>query len=281
MIPEPIRAQQVLCELGHVATWAQLREHLSKREIAEAVARGQIVRIARGRYAMRAVDGARLAAIRLSGTASHLSAAQLHGWPVAREPAKPWVTLPRNRNVPASVRREFNIVQAAASGEVTEPLRTVLDCARRLPFGEALSVADSALRERAVEPAQLRRAAASARGPGSVQCRRVADEATPLAANPFESCSRAIARDVGLDVVPQHPIELPGRTVHPDLVDPGRGLVIEADSYLHHMKDYEVFQQDLWRYTALTVAGWRVLRFGYHHVMSEPEWVAECLETFL
>ncbi|MDX6294410.1 MAG: hypothetical protein QOH50_3485, partial [Kribbellaceae bacterium] len=28
---------------------------------------------------------------------------------------------------------------------VTEPLRTVLDCARTLPFGEALAVADKAV----------------------------------------------------------------------------------------------------------------------------------------
>lgn len=280
MIPEPIRAQAVLGQLGHVATTQSLLQHLTAREIAEAVERKHIFRLAQGRYGLRSAHEAQRAAMQLSGTASHLSAAQLHGWPIARPPRKPWVTLPRNRNVGSSARAAFNIVRAQASGSVTDPLRTVLDCARRLPFGEALAVADSALREGDVDEQKLVAAAEQARGPGVVQCRRVAREVSSLAANPFESCTRAITLDVGLRAEPQVAIDLPGRTIHPDLVDVRRRLVIEADSYLHHMLDIRVFEQDLWRYTALVVDGWTVLRFGYHHVMQDPDWVAECLATY-
>ncbi|KQY56292.1 MULTISPECIES: hypothetical protein [unclassified Nocardioides] len=281
MIPETIKAQDVMQELGFVATRAQLLEHLTRREITGALRQGHIVRLGRGRFGLRSAHQAAQAAMRLSGTASHLSAAQLHGWPIARAPARPWVTVPRSRNVPASVREEMHVVFAPAVGRVTDPLRTVLDCARKLPFDEALSVADSALRARDVDKAVLVEAAAQARGPGSVQIRRVAESASGLSANSFESCLRAIALDVGLDVIAQHPIQLPGRLVHPDLVDVGRRLVLEADSYRHHRLDIRVFQQDLWRYTSLTVADWTVLRFGHAHVMSERDWVRACLRTYL
>jgi hypothetical protein len=43
---------------------------------------------------------------------------------------------------------------------VTDPVRTVIDCARDLPFDEALAVADSALRSGKVGPDALRQAAA-------------------------------------------------------------------------------------------------------------------------
>ena len=64
---------------------------------------------------------------------------------------------------------------------VTSPLRTVLDCARRLPFSEALAVADSALRSGLVTEDELRLAAAGTRGPGCKNIRRAAAEATRYA----------------------------------------------------------------------------------------------------
>lgn len=279
MIPKSIKSQDVIKELGFVATRAQLLEHLTRWELQEAVANGHLARVARGRYALPGRTDARRAAMRLSGTASHLSAALLHGWKVAKPPGRPWVTVPRNRNLLPGSADGVHVVFADAHGRVTAPVRTVIDCARRLPFGQALSVADSALRSGDVDQAELIEAAAPLRGPGARQCRRVAREAHAKAANPFESCLRAIALDVGLTVCPQREIELPGRTVHPDLVDEEHGLVLEADSYLHHARDPQVFRWDLWRYTSLTVLGWRVLRLGHYHVMSEPEWVADCLRT--
>jgi hypothetical protein len=47
---------------------------------------------------------------------------------------------------------------AAWLGKATSPLGTVLDCARYLPFGEALAVADSAVRSGKVQPEILREA---------------------------------------------------------------------------------------------------------------------------
>lgn len=97
-------------------------------------------------------------------------------------------------------------------GPATAPELTVLQCARSLPFDEALAVADSALRH-GLPPSALRRIAATVQGPGTPRVRRVCGEASALAANPLESVLRAIALDVpGLCAQPQR------------WIDRGRGL---------------------------------------------------------
>jgi very-short-patch-repair endonuclease len=65
-------------------------------------------------------------------------------------------------------------------------------------------------------------------------------------------------------------------TWHPDLVDVHRRLVIEADSHeLHTGKDAHA--RDCVRYTALTVAGWLVLRLTWDQVMHSPAYVRSVL----
>lgn len=159
----------------------------------------------------------------------------------------------------------------------TEPLRTMVDCARRLPFDEALAVADSALRCGDVDGVELARESARARGPGARQVRRVGAAASPLAANLFESVLRAIALDAGLDVEPQAEVETAQWTCHPDLVDRERRLVLEADSWTYHAEDRGAWDRDLERYTALSADGWRVLRFSWLQVMKQGAHVASVL----
>jgi len=78
--------------------------------------------------------------------------------------------------------------------------RTVIDCAKDLPFDEALTVADSALRHGNVTHELLLSLADRVASTGRAQCQRVAREGSGRAANPFESVLRAIASDVaGLD----------------------------------------------------------------------------------
>jgi very-short-patch-repair endonuclease len=271
---DPVAA---LVELGGVARTEQLLVQCSPRAISRASTSGQIIRVGRGRYRLASANEAAAAAARLYGTLSHLSAAQHHGWEIARDPDRPWIAVPRNRKISPSHRRGVHLSYSDARGTATDPIQTVLDCARRLPFGEALTVADSALRH-GLDPVRLHTAAGTARGPGSGQCRRVALAASPLAANPLESCLRAIALEVpGLQVRPQVPIELPGVLVHPDLVDTELGIVIEAEGWLFHGASAETFARDLWRYTMLVARGWLVVRFGYRQVMDQPEYVFEAL----
>lgn len=111
---------------------------------------------------------------------------------------------------------------------------TLVSCLRVLPFPDALAVADSA-RRAGVEEIRLSELGELASGPGASQIRRVAREASALAANPFESMLRAIALDVpGLTPMPQVPIRDDDLVARPDLVDERLRIVMEANSFTWH-----------------------------------------------
>ena len=277
----------MLAQLGGVATRAQLEEHVSRTDLQRALDSGAVVRPARGRFALPAVDEARVRAHALSATVSLRSAALLHGWAVKDSPRSPDVTLARNRRLSrgqsAGVtvhRADLGVDDVSRLGgtRVTSTDRTLVDCLRLLPADQALAVADSALRA-GVTPARLRRLADGIAGPGRPRARELARQADGRAANPFESVLRAIALGVtGLRVVPQ--VDLwRGATFlgRPDLVDRDRGIVLEADSFTWH-GDRAALAHDCRRYDELVVAGWMVLRFAYEQVMGDPGWVRWILQ---
>ncbi|WP_228941152.1 DUF559 domain-containing protein [Nocardioides sp. Leaf374] len=276
---------EVLTRLGGVASRHDLVEAVGSRaEVDRALAAGDVVVLARGRYALPAVDEARAAAHRLTGTVSHLSAALHWGWAVLTPPSRPVVTVPRNRRVTPSQARGVQVrwsrLDPAVDVEdgVTAPERTLRDCLRHLPFAEGLAVADSALRA-GVPRSALDRVAREARGPATAQVRRVAGEASHLASGPFESALRAAALDVpGLRVEPQVSIHDPGFLGRPDLLDRRLRLVLEADSFAWH-GSRSALAEDCLRYNALSVAGWLVLRFSYEEVVGRPHRVTETLRA--
>ena len=275
---------EVLVRLGGYGDLQQVLAGTSRRRLRTALDRGEVVRVGRGRYALPTTVSALRAASRLAGTASHTSAAALHGWELATQPEVPWVIVPRNRNVATGRRRGVelrwrDLRPDEIHGRVTAPTRTVVDCARDLPFTDALTVADSALRHGTVDQDRLLDVAATVGSHGRRQALRVAGAASPLAANPFESVLRAIALDVpGLDLQPQVVVEEDGFRCRPDLVDRRRRLVVEADSFAWH-GGREALTRDCVRYNALVVRGWTVLRFAWEHVMLHRSYVRACLES--
>ncbi|MGZ4500361.1 MAG: DUF559 domain-containing protein [Nocardioidaceae bacterium] len=276
-----MRVSQVLQRLGGVADARTLVAFTSRRKLRTAVARGEIVRVGRGHYALTDADAALRAAAGISGVLSHLSAAQMYGWELKYQPELPVVTVPRNRKMTpdrrAGVDLRWGLLRPEDVGRgVTLPGRTVLDCAKSLPFDEALTIADSALRHRNVTKGHLLELATALRGAGRQACIRVAGHADGRAANPFESVLRAIALDAGLAVEPQVVISESGFTVRPDLVDRGRRLVLEADRFEFHGKRKQL-KRDCERYDLLVLAGWTVLRFTWEHVMFQPGFVRACL----
>jgi very-short-patch-repair endonuclease len=276
-----VDAVEALEALGGAAGSRNLLRLTTARKLRTAISRRRIIRIGRGRFRLPDADRALAKAIEIGGMVSHLSAAQLHGWELPFPPTLPWVSVPRNakaRGVPGCQLKWAEL--SDERGHVTSPLRTVIDCARVLPFPAALAVADSALRHGDVDAETLVRTATRVRGKGAAEARRVAEHASPLAANPFESVLRGIAIDAGLAVQPQSAIPLGSMTVHPDLVDRGRRLVIEAESWEWH-SGKEAFQRDCWRYTMLVVNGWVVLRFTWWQVMHDPDFVRNCLLTWV
>ncbi|MGH3587829.1 MAG: hypothetical protein ACRDQ0_16055, partial [Pseudonocardia sp.] len=255
-----MRADRVLERLGGVAGAATLRRHTSRGRLRVALARGTVVRDARGRYSLPGADEARRAANRLSGVLCCDSAARHLGWELKQQPERPWVAVPRKRHVEGNRRGDARLWYVDLSpddlqGLATAPGRTVMDCASRMPFDEALAIADSALRHGDVTKPQLLDLAERVPSRYRARCRRVAREADGRAANPFESVLRAIALEVdGLDVEPQVWLDGVGR---PDLVDLRRRLVIEADSFEWHGKR-RALKRDCERYNAFICRGWLV-----------------------
>jgi len=247
---------EVLERMGGVATRASLIAATTRVDVDAARAAGEVVTVARGRYALASADAALVAAHQRCGVVSHTSAAPHHGWQVRLPPDLPHVTLPKGRTLTEAQRLGIHLHRTDlspddATGGFTTPERTLVDCLRSGRFPDALCVADLALRD----------------GFGR-------------AANAFESALRAIALEVsGLQVVPQVSIrngqQFLGR---PDLVDERLGIVIEADTFTWH-GDRGALGRDARRYNRLAVNGWLVLRFTWEDVVLHPDEVALILRA--
>lgn len=269
-----------LRELGGVARRRALLRLVDRGELERAVEAGEVVRDARGLYALPEADAAARAANQLGGVLCLTSAALRHGWAVKTLPTRPHVLVSRGRKVDPRQRVAFvhrgELTADRVDGLCTSVELTLEQCMRRLPFDEALAVADSARRE-GVPAGVLERIAEEARGPGAPRIRRVAREASPRAANPFESALRAIALDVpGLAVRPQVLISDGDFAVRPDLVDEKLRIVLEADSFEWH-GSRSALASDARRYNMLVANGWIVLRFSYEDVMFHPDEVRRVL----
>ncbi|GAA1478160.1 hypothetical protein GCM10009623_26060 [Nocardioides aestuarii] len=272
----------VLERMGGVATRGALIRATSRAAVDAALGAGELVVLARGRYALASTDEALQVAHRLTGVASHESAALLHSWAVLHAPQQPHVTVPRKRHLAEQVNASVHYADLSdddCDGSVTSQERTLVDCLRLADRSAALAVADSALRE-GFSRTRLLAIARDLRGPRSAQARAVAEAADARAANPFESALRAIAGEVvGLEVVPQGSLRDGNRFLgRPDLVDERLGIVLEADSFEWHGGRHAL-TRDARRYNQLVVHGWLVLRFSWEDVMFHPREVMSVLEA--
>ncbi|MGL5852920.1 MAG: DUF559 domain-containing protein, partial [Phycicoccus sp.] len=263
---------------------AELCRSHRRSAVERVVASGAVERVRRGRYQLPDA-AAHLSAARASAaTLSHLSAAVHHGWKVVTPPIEPTVTVRRKRHLEADRRAGMEVHWSDLDatdrlGDVTAPLRTVLDCARVLSFPEALAVADSALRCRDVSVIELGVAAARLRGTGSAAARRVAEHADGRAANPMESVLRALAVEEGYVLTPQLTVAEPGVFLIADLGSEELRLVVEADGFEHH-GTRRGLRQDCRRHTELAVLGWSSMRFSYEDVMHHQEWTRWALRSW-
>jgi very-short-patch-repair endonuclease len=277
-----VEVVEALHRCGGAADLTTLSRLSSRRRLRRALANGTVVRVGTGRYALPTAHVALVAAHRVRGVISHRSAAAWWGWELKTQPPWPDITVPKHRRCDRrGVELHWSDLDEGEvrEGVVTSRERTLVDCARTLPFDEALAVADSALRREDISPDTLQALARDARGPGSARIRRVAARADGRAANPFESVLRAIAIDEGLQVTPQLVVHIRDGEVRPDLVDQERGLVLEADSFEWH-GSRSALRRDCRRYNALVQDGWIVLRFAWEDVMHDQDYVRAVLRSF-
>ena len=262
----PVQAAAVVGGLGGRAAWSELAPWMTRARIRGAVGRGELVRAARGIYALPDLPPAQLAAARARGALSFATAAEFWGLELVRRSDAVHVTVARGAR-PAG-QDGVTVHQSALTAEevrdgVTSPLRTVLDCATALPFREGLAVADSALALRFVTARELVDAAQRSAGPGRPRRIAVARSADRRAANALESALRGTLLERRLDgFEPQHAVWLNGREVHVDLGDGDRRMAIEAEGYATH-GSRSAFAADCERYDELGRRGWLVLRFAW------------------
>jgi hypothetical protein len=238
-------------------------EHLDGRRLSTAVARGELLRLGHGVYAdpdrwpddrvhrhvllaraaVRAVDQCAL---------SHESAALSLGLPNPRGPlARPSVTVDdhlRSRS-PGSWMTLFRgelpggHVEALGDFRRTIPPRTVVDCARHLPPGDGLAIADAAVRAGLTNVAELRSMRAfQRRWPGSLRSELVIALLDPRREGWLESWSAAAFHRMVLPRwVPQVNIHDPhdrflGRV---DGYWPDLGVAAEADGRGKYLGDVD------------------------------------------
>ncbi|MBK8731244.1 MAG: hypothetical protein IPM00_18770 [Tetrasphaera sp.] len=273
-----------LAALGGCASTSELRRQHTKRQLRRALDEGTIARPDRGRYVLADITEHRRIAHARAGILSHTSAALEHGWKVKIPPTLAQVTFPRTRHlrketVAALTPHWSDLPPEDVVRGVTTPLRTVLDCARHLPFDEALAVADAALRSHKVGVAQLAAAAAKVRGPGAGSVRRVVAHADARATNPLESVLRALSIEEGFTLTPQLMIAESGLFAVVDLGDPDLRLVLEAEGYATHGTRAGL-RRDCRRHSELAVFGWDSLRYAYEDVMFNQPWVRWTLRSW-
>lgn len=257
----------VLEQLGGAASWRQLRRAgVSWYVLWRALQEGRVDRLRRGVYALPGADAAVREAVRLGGVLCCTSAALALGLPVLVAQGV-HVVVPRSwghaRRDGVTVHRR-TLADCHRERLTTSLLRTVLDCARELPFREAVVICDGALRA-GLDTHALFAAAENARGPGSCAIRAVAQAADSRSESAIESCLRLVARAFGR-VDCQVWISGVGRV---DMLVDG-WLVLEADGFEFH-RDRRSYREDRRRSNALVAAGYVVLRFGYEDIVHHED----------
>jgi len=275
---------EILARLGGCATAAELTGVVSFGALKAAVQRGEVERLARGVYGLPALGPDVLAAYAYDGVVSYTSAAVAWGLPVLVRPEKPHVTVPANRRPRPGRPAELHwaaVSAAERSARLTSLLRTVLDCSRVLPFGEALAVADAALASGKLTKDELEAAVTTMRGPGCPNAALVAAHATWLSESILESMLRSLLIDAGIDgFEPQVLVDTGGIRARVDLGHRPAQVALEAEGYEFHGSPAS-FAADCRRYDDLVTAGWLVLRFTYQQVIGDPTWVVESVRRAL
>ncbi len=270
--------------MGGVTDRASIVRLRGAREVDRALRAGILIRDARGRYALPLAQQGIRTASSVAGVLSHRSAAHFWGWAQKNPDGLPEVTVPRNRRVDRALRRQLiphwsDLPPAdIVKGCVTSLLRTLVDCMRNLPWDEALAIVDSALRAGDITKDELLELAASTRGRGRTRIMAVAEAATAKSASVLESLVRGFAKLVpGLDVEAQISVEVDETlTLHPDLADRERDLIVEAEGFEWHGKSAQL-TRDCRRYNAFVLLGWYVIRLSWMLVMYDPAYVQDLL----
>ncbi|WP_337062334.1 type IV toxin-antitoxin system AbiEi family antitoxin domain-containing protein [Kineococcus sp. G2] len=263
---------QALERLGGAGRTGELT-HVSRRALLRAVERGEVLRPARGVFALPRCERHHLAAVLVDGALTCASAARAHGLELLEPPGTPHIRCARGSRL-THPRVVVHRRGRPAGVRVVDVLTAVLDCARCLPLPEAVAVCDSALRRGLLDADDL--AAAVGHLHGTDPRVRLVAHADARADSLLESVVRVELRERGLLVEVQVTHDDVGRV---DLLV-GGWLVVELDGYAFHAAR-SAFRLDRRRGVELARQGRVVLRFTYEDVLRRREWLIDAVVDVL
>ncbi|MGB8962972.1 MAG: DUF559 domain-containing protein [Pseudonocardiaceae bacterium] len=220
------------------------------------------------------------AAVAWAGSGAVVSGLTAAWWWGLRDwaPGAAEVTVPRTRSprllAGVAVRRRnldpVDLVVLRGLPVTTLPL-TVLDAAAALGNDSGRPLVDRALQRR-VSFAELHAAYCRSSGRhGSPWLGKVLRQAADGASSDAERVLHRLLRGARVDGwVANHLVVLSGTEYWIDLAFVARRLAIEIDGWAWHT-DIDRFTHDRHRQNALVLAGWTVLRFTWHDLMSRPQ----------
>lgn len=180
----------------------------------------------------------------------------------------PGLLVHRDRIAPGEIHRVDGL-------EVTSPLRTAYDLARRGPLVDRVVAVDALANRHRFSPDLLLHFANRYRGArGNDGLPEVLAHADRRAGSPMETRLRMLLVRAGLPrpqsqwVVPD---EQARTAVWIDLAYPDQRVGIEYEGEVHTAPD--AVRRDIRRYTALVDRGWRVYRYTGREILGEPEMV--------
>jgi len=282
-------------EIATTAQWAA--QGVSEARLRRLVRTGDLVCVRRGVHAKAdalasaAGDPARthafcVAAALLPGSAlasaSHASAAILHGLDVLEQPPENQVMLTRPPYVRGSRASSKGVTVHVAvlprahlikryGLPVTSVARTVVDLARTSPFLAGVVVADSALHARKTTHSELVSVvAACSNWPGAERARHVIAFSDHRSESVLESCARVTFDDYGLPA-PDLQVEIGEERfmARVDFYWPGHMTIAEADGMVKYADPSRAVAQ-LARDEMLRGLGFKVVHFTWRQLFGEP-----------
>jgi very-short-patch-repair endonuclease/predicted transcriptional regulator of viral defense system len=272
---------------GVVTTEDLAAAGVGPRGIAQRVADGRLRRLHRGVFLVGPLIGPlthEMAAVIACGPGavlSHRSAAAL--WrirPAWHGPIEITVagTQPRTRRG-IHVHRSGALEATSREGvPVTAPARTLLDIAALVTTRDLGRAVEQAQVLRLVTPHALwSQVGRGRRGAASLRAVLEARLEPSLTRSEAEALLLELIRSAGLPA-PETNAHLLGHEV--DFLWRAAKLVVEVDGFAYH-STREAFERDRRRDARLQAAGYRVVRFTYRQIVSDPDAAIKCLDRYI
>lgn len=244
-----------------------LRAGATNYGIRQALSDGTVRRVRRDWIATMDCDPALILAAELGGRLTCMTAARRLGLWTLDEDERAHVVVPRNAGrlgANPGVRVHWGTGGVPIGRyDLVDPIENVLlHVAECQTFEAAVTVFDSALRKHVISVQQLARLPSRSR-----RFARVKEAATALSDSGIESLPRLRLRRHG--IVMRQQVVIDGHPVD-GLI--GDKLVIQIDGYGPH-SDAKQRRRDLQQDARLRLMGYTVLRFDYHQILGQWEFV--------